>query len=95
MGGLQIVEFSQGQDGSLREMTLEQLWDEAAKYGRLYVFSSKNKSHPQRYRCEITFETSPGSTVEAESEFGLTITAALIGAIERSREIVKLFKGME
>lgn len=76
----------------LKELTLEQLFDEAAKYGAIGVYSSLDEKHPNRYRVKLVFDSIPGTSVEAASEFGLQIHDAFIQAIDRAERIVEQYK---
>lgn len=66
--------------------TLEDLFEEAETYGQVCIFgSSLAKKH---YTVNIAFESIPGVTLEASSDYGLRIEASFEQAIERAKEIV-------
>lgn len=92
MSNLSIVSFSKG--GNLSELTLKQLFEKAEKYGRVSVYSSDKKPLPARYHGAIKFETSPGSTVEVDSDYDQTIEDAFVQAIDRAQGVVETMKGL-
>lgn len=74
----------------LHAMSLDSLFDEAAKYGRVSVFSSEYDQHPNCYRVTITFNTRQGTEMKAKSEFGMTVKNGLVQAIDNAHDMVKL-----
>ena len=76
----------------LKGLTLEELFEAAAKFGAISVYSSDTEPHPDRYRVKIQFDSIPGTKVEATSEFGQNIFMAFIQAIDRAERIVEQYK---
>lgn len=73
--------------------SLETLFAQAENYGVVNIFS--DKSLPNRafsYRASIHFFTAQGIDLEAKSEFGMSLPAALTQAIERAEQIRSQFK---
>lgn len=79
---------------NLRKMTFEEIWKTAEKYGEVTVYGNRERPMPERYSCTIVFDTSPGTSVEANSGFGLTVHEALCRATERAMDIVSSFKDL-
>jgi len=75
----------------LTKLTLEDLFNKAATYGRINVFATDNMEHPKRYQVDIHFESVPGTSVEASSEFDMEINEAFIQAITRAQKIVESY----
>lgn len=76
----------------LSELTLEQLFERAEKFGRIHVYSAKHTAPPARYNVSIKFDSIPGTEVEASSDFRLTIYDAFVMAISRAESIVAAYK---
>lgn len=67
------------------QYTLEQLFDEARAYGKVYVHTSDSGA----YSVTITFYTKEHVQLEAKSGFGhVKIDGAFIAAIKNAKEIV-------
>jgi hypothetical protein len=75
----------------LDELTLEQLFTRAEMFGNVRIHSSKNHRPPACYHCTIEFESIPGTSVTAESEFRRTLPDSLIEAITRAEKIVEKY----
>jgi len=74
----------------LSEMTLEQLFAEAGRYGRIGIYEDTGR---RGFRAKIEFDTTPGATLEAASDFNCpTIADGLIQAIDRARVVAGQFK---
>lgn len=73
----------------LRSLTVEQLFEEAERFGNVVIFSSDRERPPACYRCKIEFDSIPGTRLEAKSEFNRTLPDALIEAIDRAKRIVE------
>lgn len=78
--------------GDASPLTLEQLFETAASFGRVDVYATKEGRHPRRYRVNIEFETIPGTSLAAKSEFDMTIHDAFAQAIARANQIKAQFK---
>ena len=76
----------------LKALTLEELFLEAERFGRVGVFSSSGKRPHECYQVNIKFRTQTGTTLEASSEFDMTLRAALTQAIQRASLIAAQFK---
>lgn len=79
------------QSERLRALTVEQLFERAESFGNVGIFSSRGKRPPNCYKCSIEFESIPGTSLEAKSEFGRSLPDALIEAIDRAERIVEKF----
>lgn len=73
----------------LAEMTLKLLLEIAMKHGHIYL----HQLDDGKFHFKISFETVPGTCVEAKSGFNhTTIEDAVIAAIEKAAEIRAQFK---
>lgn len=74
----------------LREKSLEDLFEETRRYGHITLF--ENNRDRTFYFC-IEFESVPGTTMKAKSEFGHeTIASAIVEAVDRAKQMVAQFK---
>lgn len=85
----QVVEFVDRQD--LRELALVDLLRRAEAFGNVRVHSSRESPPPECYTVNIEFDSVPGTSVRASSEFGMEIHEAFIQAIDRAERIVKKY----
>jgi hypothetical protein len=75
---------------TLKGKTLEDLFAEASTYGHIYLHEDKKD---RTFHLRITFESIPGTSLEAKSDFNRpTIADALIQAITRAKEMAAQFK---
>ncbi len=73
----------------LRAKTLEELFEEAQQYGRVNLFESANS---RTFRFTIKFESVPGTSMEAASDFRQkTVADAIIQAVARAKVMVGQF----
>jgi len=76
---------------ALEALTLEQLFKRAEMFGKVRIYSSDSKPPPDCYACKIKFNSIPGTSVEASSEFNRPLADALIEAIIRAEKIVEKY----
>jgi hypothetical protein len=77
----------------LYKMTLEELWGEAESYGVIQIYSDADVSvRKESYNARIKFKTMAGISLEASSEFRITLKTALSQAIAKARIIREQFK---
>jgi len=84
-----IVREKEQDHKDLKSLNLKQLFEEALNYGRigLYNFDAGE------FHFSIKFECSPGTTLEAKSQFKCpSIEEAIIQAIDNARKITESFK---
>lgn len=73
-------------------VTLDQLFTTAEGYGAVRIWSQTKDPLPNRYHCKIEFATAAGTSLEANSDFHLSLYDALKQAIERAEMIACQFK---
>lgn len=78
----------------LEAMSLEELFDEAARYGNVDVFSSDRAQHPNCYKVNITFQTRAHTEMKASSEYKMPVKGALIQAISNAEDMVQVARGI-
>lgn len=75
----------------LRSLSLEELFSHAEQFGRVHIYSSEKTAPPSRYHARIEFDSIPGTSLKASSEFKLPIAQALMQAIDRAEQIVAAY----
>lgn len=81
------------QPASAAPERLEDLLATAETYGKVTIFGRDPEPNgPRHYRVNIQFATTVGMKLEANSDFGLPLTAALRQAIDRAETIRQSFK---
>lgn len=92
---------SQPQSEQLEKLDIETLWRTAERFGLVHIYASEPKMGDhftapivigQNYSCKIEFTTIPGVSLEAKSEYRLSLREALIGAITNARTIASQFR---
>ena len=68
--------------------TYEELFREAEKYGHVNIYSNNKEPSSNCYHAVIEFNTLGNISLEASSEWGLTIEASLKEAIRQAIKIV-------
>lgn len=76
----------------LRTLSLEHLFAQAETFGAVMIHGSRDVRPPDCYSCKISFDSIPGTNVEARSEFGRSLPDALIEAIDRATRIAEAYK---
>lgn len=75
-------------------LTLEELFNEAARYGEVGIFPSSREPHPNCYSVNITFRTKEHTEMKAKSAHLLPVKTALIQAIRNAEEMVALARSL-
>ena len=90
-----VVPFEPPDSDVLSEMTLEELLEKAESFGRVYVHASPDKRPPDCYSVGIEFDSVPGTSVKAKSEFAMQIHEAFMQAIKRAQLITEQYSGAD
>lgn len=86
---MKLVQFKKP-EARYNQMSLEQLFDRAASYGKIHLHQS---DIDRKFSFTIEFESIPGTKLEAKSGYGHTaIQSAIIEAIIKAEKIREQFK---
>lgn len=92
--GYDLVELTGGGGESpLTALSLRDLFTEAEKYGNVGIFSDASLPPPYCYKCNISFESIPGTSVQASSDYKMSIEDALVLAVHRAKKIAEHYSG--
>ncbi len=85
------VQIRQGgnERADLKALDLHELFLRAEAFGNLRIHSSRGDKPPNCYAAFIEFDSIPGTSVEAKSDFRMDICSAVIQAVDRAERIVE------